>query len=54
MDAAKARLVAITPPFLLDETVYNTFAETPKLDREPPSPLRAFVLNAATRLPLMD
>ncbi|KAI4218408.1 MAG: hypothetical protein LQ349_008728 [Xanthoria aureola] len=39
MDAAKARLVAITPPFLLDDTVYNTFAETPKLDREPPSPL---------------
>ncbi|KAL8783039.1 MAG: hypothetical protein Q9213_004936 [Squamulea squamosa] len=39
MDNAKARLLEITPPFLLDETVYNTFADTPKLDREPPSPL---------------
>ncbi|KAL8995157.1 MAG: hypothetical protein Q9169_005066 [Polycauliona sp. 2 TL-2023] len=39
MDAAKARLLAMTPPFLLDDTVYNTFADTPKLDREPPSPL---------------
>ncbi|KAL8766102.1 MAG: hypothetical protein Q9209_007000 [Squamulea sp. 1 TL-2023] len=39
MNNAKARLLEITPPFLLDEIVYNTFADTPKLDREPPSPL---------------
>ncbi|KAL8864578.1 MAG: hypothetical protein Q9198_009775 [Flavoplaca austrocitrina] len=39
MNAAKARLLAITPPFLLDDVVYNTFADTPKLEREPPSPL---------------
>ena len=46
MNAAKARLLAITPPFLLDDVVYNTFADTPRLDREPPSPLRAFAPNA--------
>ncbi|KAL8730927.1 MAG: hypothetical protein Q9166_003717 [cf. Caloplaca sp. 2 TL-2023] len=39
MDAVKAHLLEITPPFLLDETIYNTFADTPTLDREPPSPL---------------
>ncbi|KAL8918090.1 MAG: hypothetical protein Q9172_005562 [Xanthocarpia lactea] len=39
MNAAKARLLKITPPFLLDEAVYDTFADTPSLDREPPSPL---------------
>ncbi|KAL8670937.1 MAG: hypothetical protein Q9168_004552 [Polycauliona sp. 1 TL-2023] len=29
----------MTPPFLLDETIYNTLAGSAKLDREPPSPL---------------
>ncbi|KAL8813412.1 MAG: hypothetical protein Q9223_007040 [Gallowayella weberi] len=39
MDAAKARLLAITPPFLTDDTVYNILADAPTLNREPPSPL---------------
>ncbi|KAL8701674.1 MAG: hypothetical protein Q9201_004777 [Fulgogasparrea decipioides] len=39
MNAVKARIQSLVPPFLTDETVYNTFADTPALDREPPSPL---------------
>ncbi|KAI4143230.1 MAG: hypothetical protein L6R39_004655 [Caloplaca ligustica] len=39
MDAARARFQGLVPPFLLDERVYNTFADTPNIDREPPSPL---------------
>ncbi|KAI4114544.1 MAG: hypothetical protein LQ345_004696 [Seirophora villosa] len=39
MNAAKARFKQVAPPFLLDETIYNTLADTPTIDREPPSPL---------------
>ncbi|KAL8729697.1 MAG: hypothetical protein Q9181_004902 [Wetmoreana brouardii] len=39
MNAVKARVQSLVPPFLTDETVYNIFADTPALDREPPSPL---------------
>lgn len=54
MDAAKARLLAVMPPFLLDETVYNTLADAPTLDREPPSPLRAFGPDVTLRFSLID
>lgn len=46
MNAVKARFRQIAPPFLLDETVYNTLADHPSIDREPPSPLRSFLLDA--------
>ncbi|KAL8967550.1 MAG: hypothetical protein Q9183_002866 [Haloplaca sp. 2 TL-2023] len=39
MNAAKARIQPLIPPFLVDETVYNTFADAPNLLRELPSPL---------------
>ncbi|KAL8827571.1 MAG: hypothetical protein Q9170_006965 [Blastenia crenularia] len=39
MTTAKARFQQLVPPFLLNEDIYNTLADTPILDREPPSPL---------------
>ncbi|KAL8906094.1 MAG: hypothetical protein Q9207_002226 [Kuettlingeria erythrocarpa] len=44
MNAARSRLQALAPPFLLDDTVYNTFADSPDIDREPPSPMPSWTL----------
>lgn len=44
MNATKPYLQKVAPPFLLDDAVYDTLADAPPLEREPPSPLRAFVV----------
>lgn len=54
MNSIKARIMPMMPPFLVDDTVYNTLADTPSLDRETPSPLRAFVLDAMLCSPLTE
>ncbi|KAL9042147.1 MAG: hypothetical protein Q9214_003871, partial [Letrouitia sp. 1 TL-2023] len=39
MNATKPYLQKVAPPFLLDDAVYDTLADAPPLEREPPSPL---------------